>query len=117
MNNLRCPIWNTHVHSGFPSAEKRGMIFDSPRAGGKYFISDIAEVQVESCEDQAKARLTSWLIEQRESSECPEITMAIVSNAKDRQPLPVTERINKLLKFLKLNSPTIGTRINLNSQP
>ena len=116
MNNLKCPIWNTHVHSGFPSTEKYGMVFDSLRAGGKYFITDMAVVQVENCEDQAKARLTSWLIEQRESGvECPEITMARVKEAKSRQPLPVTERINRLLKFLKLNSPTIGTRINIDN--
>ncbi|MXW43986.1 MAG: hypothetical protein F4X32_03930 [Candidatus Dadabacteria bacterium] len=116
MSNLKCPIWNTDVHFGFPSTEKRGMVFDSPRAGGKYFITDMAEVQVQSCEDQAKARLTSWLIEQRESGvECPEIIMARVEDAKSRQPLPVTERINKLLKFLKLNSPTIGTRINIDN--
>lgn len=114
MNNLKCPIWNTPVHIGVPSTEKYGMIFNSPRTGGKYFITDMAEVQLENLEDQVKACLTSWLIEQRESGvECPEITMAIVNNAKNRQPLPVPERINRLLKFLKLNSPTIGTRIRV----
>lgn len=116
MNNLKCPIWNTYVRSGFPASEKRGMMLDSPRAGGKYFITDMAEVQVENLEDQVKAYLTSWLVEQRGSGvDCPEITTTIVQDAKNRQPLPVPKRINRLLKFLKLNSPTIGTRIRIDN--
>lgn len=116
MTNLKCPIWSTHVNSGFPSTEKRGMIFDSPRAGGKYFISDIAAVQVKNCEEQEKAHLTSWLVEQWESGvECPEITTVEVEEAKNRQPLSLAERISGLLKFLKLVSPTIGTRISVDN--
>ena len=50
------------------------------------FITDMAGVHMESCEDQAKAYLTLWLIEQRESGiVCPETTMARVQEAKSQQ--------------------------------
>ena len=65
MNDKRpCPIWNP---SAVPVGNSGGgeSSWDSPRAGGKYFVDASALGPVGQLEDRKKARLTTWLIKQR----------------------------------------------------
>ena len=65
-----CPIWDTlaRLYKGYTSD---GVNVDSPRAGGAFFV---ARKMIGKLDDREKARLTTWLIEQRRLGvECPEI--------------------------------------------
>ena len=63
--NTNCPIWDTPT-TMISSPHSEGMIsVNSPRTGGKYLISESAETILETRDDRLKAKLTSWLIEQR----------------------------------------------------
>ena len=64
MTNATCSIWGTPAFE-YPSHGGGGHLMDSPRAGGKYFVSGTAAAVLESRDDLVKARLTSWLVEQR----------------------------------------------------
>ena len=61
-----CPIWHTVVPYEHTAGD--ATIYDSPRAGGRYWISGRAFAVLENRGDEAfKVRLTSWLIEKRKS--------------------------------------------------
>ena len=99
---LVCPIWGTEVASFESAAPARtGVNLDSPRAGGKYFITDAARGAL--TEDEHKVRLTSWLVEQRRFGiDSPEVTATVVDNAKHRRRLSIHERADRLLRELSL---------------
>ena len=60
---------------------------------------------LESCDDLVKARLTSWLIEQRQLSiEWPGIYSTTISEAQQRQALRAPECADGILKYLKEKS-------------
>jgi nucleoside 2-deoxyribosyltransferase len=94
-----CRIWNT------PAILPRRMdgdsvYFDSPRAGGKYKITGSASSVLGSFDATSKARLTSWLHNQRRAGvEYPAITTEILNAAKSFRPLTTTERIERTLLF------------------
>ena len=57
-----CPIWNTPASTEPLTSD--GITVDSPRAGGRYFITGRATETLKTHDENLKARLTSWLIEQ-----------------------------------------------------
>ena len=110
-SNLTCPIWGTPA-SEERMGERDGKYVDSPRAGGKYFICGTAEATLNSCDERLKARLTSWLVEQRQLGiTCPDITSTTIEDAKLRSGLRVFERANRILKYLEIKTNIIGTHI------
>ena len=96
----RCPIWGTTMTSCESQAPARTRLsVDSPRAGGKYIITDQARWALQAKTDHHKARLTSWLVEQRWlGTDTPEVTAATVDEADGRPPLSVHERADRLLR-------------------
>ena len=58
--NETCPIWNTPAVVE-PTAGVDGRLVNSPRAGGRYLISEIAAATLATHAPSLKARLTSWL--------------------------------------------------------
>ena len=110
-SNLNCPIWGTPASEEI-MGERVGTYVDSPRAGGKYFISSRAKVILNSCDECLKARLTSWLVEQRQLGiTWPDITDTTIEDAKLRSGLRVFERANRILKYLEIKTNIIGTQI------
>ncbi len=107
----KCPIWGTPAErSG--DRNRDGVNTISPRAGGQYFISGTAKAVLPNRSDTVKAQLTTWLIDQRELRiEWPEITAEIIEQVKQRQPLPVHERADRLLKYLGEKTSVIGTPV------
>ena len=82
--------------------------FNSPRCGGWYSIHDIAR-KIQNWSDHEKARLTSWLIEQRRFGiECPEITEEVIELVKQRNNMSVPDRADAILKYIELKTPKLG---------
>ena len=112
-----CPIWGTRFeatgHYFDPTRTFR--VDDCPRAGGGYSIDGVLiSSGINSLSDQEKARLTTWLVDQRALGDIqPEITRADIDYVKTRRPLPVHARADRLLKFIALNSGAIGHYVNL----
>ena len=95
-----CPIWETPA-TEHPANGRDGRYVDSPRAGGKYFVTGTAVSKLKAEDESTKARLTSWLIEQRNFGvKYPEIDSDTIKSAKMRRPLSIGERTNRLLRYL-----------------
>ena len=63
-----CPIWGSEFSAelGLLSKANTVYVLDSPRAGGGYQIDYVLQLaQVPSMPDKEKARLTTWLVDQR----------------------------------------------------
>ena len=101
-----CPIWKT------PAIERRtgdGEIVDSPRAGGRYFITGRAVVILKSRDESLKSRLTSWLIEQRRLGvDCPKISPPNLDEIEQRRSLSIHQRADNLLRYIQQQLPHIG---------
>ena len=102
-----CPIWNSPA-----SIEPRtghGVTVYSPRAGGRYFIADTAEVILKSHDVNLKARLTSWLIEQhRLGVDRPKIYSTSIDEIGQRRSLSIRQRADNLLRYIHRQLPHIG---------
>ena len=110
--NSTCLIWRTPAIE--ESVDGRdGSAIDSPRAGGKYFISGTAMQGLQSRDDLFKARLTSWLVEQRRlGNSCPEISSVTIREAEQRKALRVSERVTSILKYLEEMTTVLGTTVH-----
>ena len=111
-----CVIWGT----GFPAQSRRSdspnpfyiEVDDSPRAGGGYKIDSLVTHSIYGLSQQEKARLTTWIVDQNaQGVRLPDITREIVEYAKNRQPLPVYERANRLLRWLAGQTTTVADRL------
>lgn len=107
-----CPIWDTPAKllSLATTGDER-MRVDSTRAGGKYCINVVgrAATEIRKLDDRSKARLTTWLIEQRRlGDECPEVTYAKIETIMHRPALTVHDRADELLKYVQKETPHIG---------
>ena len=110
-----CRIWRTRA-IGRHIFESGCDVVDSARAGGSYTINQaIRDDYFENpnrLDEQTKARLTSWLIEQRRFGiERPEITADAIQTAKLRRRLGVDERAYKLLDYLEQETSFVGEEI------
>lgn len=107
-----CLIWRTPAdHS--PSNDPFKPLFISPRTGGDYIASVRLQFELETLDERGKARLTSWLVEQRLLGlETPEVTSDNVGEAKQRQPLSVPGRADRLLQYVRNKSQNIGSPVD-----
>lgn len=107
----RCAIWSTDAGS-VTSEISRGRltIHDSPRAGGSYTVElSIAERVLSSLDDEAKARLTTYLIRSREQgNRTPHIGPDEVESARDASPTLVHDRALSLLEYIAKITPRVG---------
>ena len=109
--NWRCAIWGTPA-VGNGNTGRDGTLADSPRAGGRYFVSGTAEAMLKPLDDRLKARLTTWLVEQRNlGNDCPEITSATIREAEARRDLRVAERADRVLRCLATKAPHVGADV------
>ena len=104
-----CLIWDT------PAIDKsKGghdvRLMDSPRAGGRYFITRSAIRCLPRANARVKARLTTWLVDQRRLDvECPEIDSNTITMAEEKKDLSVHDRANRLLQYIGDQTVEIGT--------
>ncbi len=95
--------FNTHVRS--------------ERAGGIYSVDSTAQSQLEysDTDDDVKARLTTWLVDQRRQGIYrPHVTAEVIEQVKRRRSLSVDERAERLLKCLLERSNKLGEKVRVN---
>ena len=65
-------------------------------------------------DDSARARLTTWLVDQRQQgTSIPRITHAVVENARNRRPFSAYDRGERVLKYLADNSANLGQPVDI----
>ena len=112
----RCAIWNT-VATDRSEPGRDGLTLESPRAGGRYFISGTAAAMVQGRDERLKARLTTWLVDQRRlGSRCPEVTSGSIDDAARYRDLTVGQRVDRLLRFIAERTPRIRATFSLTNQ-
>ncbi|MDE0390805.1 MAG: hypothetical protein OXI57_01905 [Rhodospirillales bacterium] len=112
----RCAIWNT-VATDRSEPGRDGFTLESPRSGGRYFISGTAAALVQNRDERLKARLTTWLVDQRRlGNRCPEVTSGSIEDASRYRDLTVGQRVDRLLRFIAGQTPGIGTAYSLTNQ-
>lgn len=112
-NGNQCPIWGTYADIIDRPDGRDGTLANSPRAGGQYFIARTATQMLEARNEHLKARLTSWLIEQRQFGEsCPNITSTTIKDAEQRKALRVSERANRILRYVETKTAILGSEVN-----
>ena len=105
-----CPIWGTPADRQI--TEGRYAV-ESSRAGGAYLIDMDAVDSAQSLRDEAKARLTTTLIDRRQQGDdVPLVTQKAIDAVSSSAPLPVYERAERLLRYLTTSIP-IGSSVNL----
>ena len=110
-----CPIWGTPA-SEESTDGRHGKLVDSPRAGGKYFISGTAIGCLPRIDERGKASLTSWLVDQRRLGvNCPEIDSNTITMAEEKRDLSVHERADRLLQYIGDQTVEIGQRVDFSS--
>jgi len=115
----KCLIWGTNATlESFESAEaKQGVYYvtghnvTSVRTGGRYAIDKQASDLTGSLSysEGAKARLTTWLINQRQfGHDCPRVDLEVAKKELTRRPMHIYERADRLLKYIFSKAPNIG---------
>lgn len=114
IDNTKCLIWGENYEASrlHDSRDHSRMIFmESARAGGAYKMWANARLSVKDQRVTWKARLTTWLVNQREQGvEAPRITDDIVDLIDRQRPLPVHERADRLLRFIAGQIDKVGNR-------
>ncbi len=108
-HSANCLIWGTPAEE-MDAPGRDGRVFDSPRAGGKYFIAGTAIGMLEGMQNSEKSRLTTWLVDQHNKFgvECAKITSNIIRETRTAQPLGVPERADRLLKYFERCIKNVG---------
>ena len=125
---IPCPIWGEGNKATIQGEEinitaktrvlTRDSLIGSPRAGGAYRLDEYAGSvfqELQSLTIGAKARLTTWLVDQRRHGiRVPVITWEIANSFRltgDGDSLPVPKRGERLLLFLLDRTKSAGHRI------
>jgi len=105
----KCPIWGTQAQ--FRDANRDGKIVDSPRAGGRYFISGSALEFLSENElsEEDKKTLTNWLIRQRRlGTPVPSISSEEVETIPNLSAPNELDRLEAMLLYVREQIPDIG---------
>ena len=118
-SNYPCSIWGTPA-SLIPTTDRDEELINSPRAGGKYFITRTAIACLRSSfspNERIRARLTTWLVDQRQSgNEYPAISTKEIEEAEQKRNLPPRIRADRLLQCIQNQTVNIGTSYPFTSQ-
>ena len=112
-----CPIWDGNYWAKVIHIPETSMnrVMNSARAGGSYEVWEIlVEAEVKHMTDPQRARLTTWLIDQRaQGNEMPSVTREIVAYAKGKRALSAHERASRLIKYMAYCSELVGHAVNI----
>ena len=95
-----CPIWRTPAtHERF--APGIDLTCNSPRTGGRYWITERTLVVLHHQDEPFKTRLTSWLVEcRRRGEDCPKVSTNEFDSISKRSLLSLKDRTLNLLVYI-----------------
>jgi hypothetical protein len=101
MTQSICAIWGTPAEKYESAGDYEH--FDSPRSGGQYKISRTV-LNVSSFQtlgEDAKARLTTWVVNQhRDGIQIPLINSNVLEAAIAAKPMKMSEKIDRFFRYL-----------------
>ena len=115
-----CFIWGEEYSADgyFRQDPSEAVVYNSDRGGGGYIIPGSLRRLGEELGDEEKARLTTWLVDQRlQGNNRPTVTEGIVEYVVGRPSLPVYERAEKLLRFMSEQTVKAGESVFLFHHP
>ena len=113
-NSGTCPIWEEPYSATASDRVDGTILINSDRAGGEYVIGESAWLNLGNLEDVQKMRLTTRLVDQRlQGTVTPKVTPELIEDAKNKPPLPVHERAERLLRYLAKKSGNIGDELDI----
>ena len=113
----KCPIWERVIENTDELiATNDGYRIYSSRADGWYEIVHSAVQILRLRDSKFKARLTSWLIDNRKNNECPKITTEIIELLDERSSLPIGVRCKRLLSFIGSRTTEVGSYLDFGEQ-
>ena len=122
-NQKKCIIWDTNASVEFDSRDNDRLIFDSPRAGGKYIVERQRTIGVSNSwnwKNQKKIRFSGYIAQKNLLDENPPLLDFFLDDEKkwlkDLPPIPDNsdEKSDLLLKGLAKLYPDEGKIISLN---
>lgn len=110
-DNDTCLIWGTPAKRRDHFSRERVCVH-SPRAGGAYLVDASAALAMSKLNTREKARLTTWLIEQRSLGvEQPELPSSDeIDPIVQRSDLTIHARADALLKYISTKTSDIGQK-------
>ncbi len=112
--NSQCPIWGTPANdvTHNRASGHREKSYDSPRCGGKFTVGHTASPSLSQLKDEDKARLTTWMVDQRRyGNDMPTIDLAVLDRIATMPAMSVSERRDRLLLCLSRKSHFLGESI------
>ena len=120
MPEYRCPIWPDFRSKGsYDSQRDLKFIVDSPRVGGQYAVTMEAEFDLDgrSLNEQVRAKLTTIILDQLEQGvRWPLVDSKLVKQAERIPPIPVDQRADRLLRFIKRHAATIASVVGIQEE-
>ena len=119
MTLVPCPIWGPQYQANVDRTRQGIFVDNSGRAAGSYVLArDGADYDVGDLALDEKAKLTTWLIDQRlQGKAWPTVDTRAIDYAKKARPLSVTVRATRLLRYIAKVTSTVGTRFDLRRNP
>ena len=111
---MSCAIWQTAAEELPPQGDFQSI--RSPRTDGGYIITGSAIPYAAGLTERQKARLTTWLVDQRRHGvQTPRIDTSIIEFAKVAPRTSVPERVDRLLLWLEAREPFVGGLLSVGS--
>lgn len=109
-------IWPDFKAEKLPSSNPHNGIIQLglERTDGSYEITEEASYSIKTLTDIERARLTTWLVDQRaQGDRIPLITEEVVEYARRAKSIPVHDRADRLLRYLVSISDNIGEEVKI----
>ena len=114
----KCEIWRDFDADDRQRDRPFTWYVDSKRAGGAYIIEWKASSLLQGFDDNVRARVTTWLVDQRlRGVDLPFVTDSVIDYSRARRSLSVDERAERLLRYLAEQSDTLGERLSISRTP
>lgn len=110
----RCLIWDTPASTVKTSKGNDRIVVESVRTGGRYSITRQARLDLDQLGDREKARLTTWLVNQRSKNiDVPEITSSVISKIQGESDLSIGERMLRLIEYIRVKTIRFGELVKI----
>lgn len=101
----KCPIWGTPAEV---VTVGENVDVSSPRAGGEYRLTGTACKVLDALPLEARARLTTWLVDQRRAGvKKPVVNVDVLKVSRDRRSLSLGDRKERLFRAIRATNPNL----------